>query len=140
MNQENTMPVAFGYTIFYVADVPATLQFFAEAFGLATRFVTPEGDYGELETGPTALAFASLPLAHSNLDDAGGFQDPAPTTPPVASSITLTTPHVTETVAAAVRAGGTLYVAPLDKPWGQTVAYLRDPNGILVEIATPMTP
>jgi hypothetical protein len=24
------------------------------------------------------------------------------------------------------------------KPWGQTVAYLRDINGVLVELATPM--
>jgi uncharacterized glyoxalase superfamily protein PhnB len=38
----------------------------------------------------------------------------------------------------AVEAGGTTYVEPIDKPWGQTVAYLRDPNGLLVEIATPV--
>jgi lactoylglutathione lyase len=77
-------------------------------------------------------------LAHSNLDPAGGFQDPVPTTPPVAASITLTTVDVMGTLAAAMQAGGTPYVEPIDKPWGQTVAYLRDLNGILIELATPM--
>jgi lactoylglutathione lyase len=134
------MPVAFGYTIFYVSDVTATLRFFTDAFGIEKRFVTPEGDYGELETGSTALAFASLPLAHANLDEAGGFQEPTPTTAPFAASITLTTPDVAETLAAALRAGASLYVEPVAKPWGQTVAYLRDPDGILIEIATPMAP
>ena len=49
----------FGYTILYVPDVPATLKFYEAAFGLTTRFVHECGDYGELETGSTALAFVS---------------------------------------------------------------------------------
>ena len=46
-----------GYTILYVPDVPATLKFYEAAFGLTTRFLHESGDYGELETGSTALAF-----------------------------------------------------------------------------------
>ena len=38
----------------------------------------------------------------------------------------------------AVDAGANLYAEPVEKPWGQTVAYLRDPNGILIELATPV--
>ena len=48
-----------GYTILYVPDVPATLKFYEAAFGLVTRFLHDSGDYGELETGSTALAFSS---------------------------------------------------------------------------------
>lgn len=44
----------FGYLIIYVPDVPASLQFFSSAFGLATRFLHESGTYGELETGETA--------------------------------------------------------------------------------------
>ena len=51
-----------GYTILYVPDVPATLKFYEAAFGLATRFVHECGDYGELETGSTALAFSNHKL------------------------------------------------------------------------------
>jgi lactoylglutathione lyase len=51
-----------GYTILYVPNVPATLKFYEAAFGLTTRFLHESGDYGELETGSTALAFSSHSL------------------------------------------------------------------------------
>jgi lactoylglutathione lyase len=38
----------------------------------------------------------------------------------------------------AVNAGATSVVEPKVKPWGQTVAYVRDIDGILIEIASPM--
>ena len=132
------MAVSLGYTIIYVPDVTASVSFYADAFGLEPRFVTPEGDYGELDTGPTTLAFVAESLAAGNLDHAGGFAPLDASAPPAGFSITLTTDRVAEHVAAAVQAGATPYVAPLEKPWGQTVAYVRDPNGLLVEIATPI--
>ena len=52
----------FGYTILYVEDVPKTIAFYEAAFGFARRFVHEAGDYGELDTGATALAFSSLRL------------------------------------------------------------------------------
>ena len=48
-----------GYTILYVPDVPATLKFYEAAFGLTTRFLHESGDYGELDTGSTTLAFSA---------------------------------------------------------------------------------
>ena len=44
-----------GYTILYVPNVPATLKFYEAAFGLTTRFLHESGNYGELETGSTAV-------------------------------------------------------------------------------------
>ena len=52
----------FGYTIVYVPDVPASLAFFEKAFGVARRFLHESGDYGELNTGETTLAFATHAL------------------------------------------------------------------------------
>ncbi len=49
----------FGYTIVYVDSVSDTLAFYKAAFGFDTRFLHESGEYGELETGATALAFAS---------------------------------------------------------------------------------
>ena len=60
-----------GYTILYVSDAPAALKFYEAAFGLTTRFLHESGDYGELETGSTALAFS----AHRLYKTAG--QEPA---------------------------------------------------------------
>lgn len=131
------MTVELGYTIFYVDDVRSSLGFYTSAFGLQERFVTPEGDYGELATGATTLAFVSNTLAESNLATAGGFTRLDPTSPPPAVSITLVTDDVPGAVQAAIASGARPYVDPADKPWGQTVAYVLDPNGVLIEIATP---
>lgn len=134
------MTISLGYTIIYVPDVAATLEFFTVGFGMAQRFVTPEGDYAELDTGTTTLAFASNDLAASNLVSGGGFTPLRPDVAPPAVSITLITDDVMATVDAAVAAGARRYVDPIEKPWGQTVAYVRDPNGLLIEIATAMEP
>lgn len=57
----------FGYTIVYVSSVEETLAFYKEAFGFETRFLHESGQYGELETGETVLAFASHALGEMNL-------------------------------------------------------------------------
>ena len=57
----------FGYAITYVKDVTQTVAFWKAAFGIETRFVVPTGDYAELETGHTAIAFAAHELGRSNL-------------------------------------------------------------------------
>jgi catechol 2,3-dioxygenase-like lactoylglutathione lyase family enzyme len=36
------------YTILYVPDVPASLAFFEQAFGLKRKFLHESGTYGEL--------------------------------------------------------------------------------------------
>ncbi|WP_348646925.1 VOC family protein [Ensifer sp. ENS02] len=60
------MAVRFGYTILYVPDVPATVSFYEAAFGLKRRFVHESSLYAEMETGVTALAFASETMAELN--------------------------------------------------------------------------
>lgn len=128
---------SLGYTIFYVDDVGACVGFFDEAFGFATKFVTPENDYGEVDTGGTTLAFVSLELAAQNLDAAGGFVRPDATRPG-AASITVVNADLASIHRTALAAGARSYVDPIDKPWGQTVAYVLAPGNVLVELATPI--
>jgi len=52
----------FRYTILYVDDVDGSMAFFERAFGFERRFLHESGDYGELETGETKLAFSSTGL------------------------------------------------------------------------------
>jgi len=40
-------------------------------------------------------------------------------------------------IAQAVAAGAVLVTSADAKPWGQTLAYLRDLNGVLIELCTP---
>jgi len=57
---------------------------------------------------------------------------------PFAIEIGLVTDKVAELVASALANGGTLVEEPKVKAWGQTVAYIRDIDGFLIEICTPM--
>jgi catechol 2,3-dioxygenase-like lactoylglutathione lyase family enzyme len=126
----------FGYTIVYVADPGASLAFFERAFGLARRFLHESGGYGELDTGATALAFAQHDTARGNLGREYVAADRSPQ--PLGMEIGLLTRDVPAAVQRAVAAGATLLKDASSKPWGQTVAYVRAPDGTLVELCTPM--
>lgn len=126
----------FAYTIIYVPDVAQTIAFYEAAFGLTRRFIGEDGDYGELSTGDVTLAFAGETLAETTFPD--GFVRHRPGDLPQASEIAFTTGDVPGQVARAIDAGATLITRPERKPWGQTVAYVRDPDGIVIEICTPM--
>ncbi len=129
---------SLGYVILYVNDVAASLAFYEKAFGLARRFfhVDHGKAYGELETGATRLAFASLALAREHLQQE--VVTAAPGKAPLGVEIALTTPDVPALFKRASEAGATAVSGPAPKPWGQTVAYVRDNSGFLVELCTPM--
>jgi lactoylglutathione lyase len=126
----------FAYTILYVKDVALTAKFYQEGFDFALKFITPENDYAELISGETTLAFASIPLAKSNLKE--GFIESEIDNKPFGIEIGFTTENVEETLKKAQDAGAKLVEAPKTKPWGQTVAYVKDLDGFLLEICTPM--
>jgi lactoylglutathione lyase len=126
----------FAYTILYVPDVSRSLAFYESAFGLKRRSLHESGMYGELETGSVTLSFAAEPLAQSNIP--GGFQPASLTRQPAASEIAFATANVPSAYERALAAGALAVAAPLAKPWGQLVAYVRDIDGHLVELCTPM--
>lgn len=125
-----------GYTIIYVPNVYASLSFFENAFGLPRRFLHESGDYGELETGETTLAFASLDLGGMNFPV--GFVAASESSKPLGMEIALVTPSVVDAHAKALAAGAIELKAPETKPWGQVVSYVRCPDGNLVEICSPI--
>ncbi|ASS49454.1 MAG: glyoxalase [Candidatus Fluviicola riflensis] len=126
----------FRYTILYVKDVTTTISFYEKAFGFDRTFISPDNQYGELNTGSTTLSFANLELAHSNLRN--GFTESNLDKKPFGMEIGITTKNVDATLKQAIAAGATLLEDPKTKPWGQVVAYARDPDGFLIEICTPM--
>jgi lactoylglutathione lyase len=125
----------FGYTILYVDDVEKTVSFYESAFGLNRGTVVPD-EFGELATGATKLSFAArvhvaklfnIPLQEAGRDKAA---------PPV--EIALVTSDVDAAFKKALGAGAIEVATPSKKPWGQIVAYVRDNNGFLIEICTPV--
>jgi len=129
--------MSFGYVIVYVDDVSAVLEFYGRAFGLETRFMHESGQYGELETGSTALAFASHEIAGTNLP--GGYARVTRQGQPFGVELGLVTANVDEAFAKAVAAGAGPIAKPAVKPWGQTVAYVRSLEGTLIELCTPVS-
>lgn len=128
--------IKFAYTILYVQDVTKSIEFYEKAFGFSRKFITPDNTYGELLTGETTLSFASTELAKTNLKD--GFIESSNTNKPFAQEIGFTTDNVEEVYENAIKAGAIAEAPARFKPQGQTVAYVRDIDGFLVEICTPM--
>jgi uncharacterized glyoxalase superfamily protein PhnB len=128
--------VQFTHTIFYVKDVVKTVQFYESAFGIKPKFIHESNAYAELKTGDVALAFASEDLGEMNLP--GGFQRNSVKNQPQACEIAFTTDDPEKSYKHAVEHGAIALAPPKQKPWGQIVGYVRDPNGILIEVAGKM--
>jgi lactoylglutathione lyase len=129
-------PVKFGYTIIYVPDVAASLDFFTLAFGIERRFLHESGMYGELETGETTLAFAAHAMGEMNYRT--GHVEAHSSVKPLGMEVALVTADVPAAHKRAVEAGAAELAAPTEKPWGQTVSYVRCPDGALVELCSPL--
>jgi lactoylglutathione lyase len=125
----------FGYTILYVRDVAASVALYERAFGQSPRFVHESGDYAELETGDTVLAFASHELAESNLG--GAFQRGSGGAGATPFEVCFVTDDVAGAYDRALRGGADPVTPPHTTPWGQDVAYVRDVDGNLIELASP---
>lgn len=132
---ESTPALALGWTILHVADVAAAVDFYERAFGLRRRFLDPNGEYAELKTGATTLAFA----AHALVDRLGAHERPAAAAPPHGFEIALVADagRIEAAWQRAVAAGAVPIKPLAAMPWGQTVGFLRDPAGFLVELCTP---
>lgn len=128
--------IKYAYTILYVNDVQASITFYKNAFGFSKKLLTPENDYGEIISGETTIAFASIELAKSNLKD--GFIESSISKKPFGIEMGFTSDTPEELFAKAINAGAIEVEKIITKPWGQKVGYLRDNNGFLIEICSPM--
>lgn len=88
-----------------------------------------------METGATTLSFTAYSLAS---DIVGQYHASRAQETPLGIEIALITEDVPQAYAKAVENGATVLKEPVTKPWGQVVAYVRDLNGVLVEICTPV--
>lgn len=126
----------YAYTILYVENVTETIEFYEKAFGFIQKFITPENDYGELISGETTIAFASTELG--NLNFKKGFEKISNSKKPFGVELAFTTENIEKDFQNAIHSGATEFEPLTEKPWGQKVGYVRDNNGFLIEICTPM--
>lgn len=128
--------MAFVRTILIVKEVQRSLTFYNQAFGLATRYADPSGMYAELETGLTRLSLTAEGLARMQLP--AGFVANSPDGTPAGVAIAFLAEDVAASYARALEAGATSVAPPATMPWGQELAVVRDPDGVLIEIERPV--
>lgn len=118
----------FAATIIYVDDVPGAVDFFRRAFGFDLDFSSPDNDYAVLAAEGATISFASKDLP----PQVQGVREPH-----AGFELWLSTEDVPAAVEKAVAEGAELVAEPVTKPWGQTVAYVRAPEGTLIELGEP---
>ena len=126
----------YAYTILYVENVAETIEFYEKAFGFNRKLLTPENDYGELISGETTISFASIKLGNSNFKT--GFEKISNSKKPFGIELAFTTENIEKDFQNAINSGATEFEPLTEKHWGQKVGYLRDNNGFLIEICTPI--
>ncbi|MGE3541276.1 MAG: VOC family protein [Candidatus Tectimicrobiota bacterium] len=120
---------AADYIILLVDDLERALAFYTQVLGLPLGHRARE--YAQLRTGTTRLglytreAMARLlgvPLQRPE-PEAAGFE------------LGFKVPDVDAAFAELLAAGVTAVTPPTTRPWGQRTAYVRDPDGHLIELA-----
>ena len=121
-----------GYEIIYVPDVAGAVSFYERAFGVPPRFAHESGMYAEMETGATALAFAD----ELSTPNHGAFESNRVDQQAAGAEVAFVVEDVRAAFDRAVSHGAAVVTEPVDKPWGQTISYVRDLNGFLVELCS----
>ncbi|BAY64350.1 glyoxalase/bleomycin resistance protein/dioxygenase [Calothrix brevissima NIES-22] len=126
----------FGYTVIWVDDVIKTVEFYEKAFGLVQRAIKEQNQFtwAEMETGETTIAFSSINEAESLFHQ--GFYANDIIQAPALIQISFITPDVATAYMKALGAGAKPLDAPKRQPWGQTIARVRDINGVLVSLVS----
>ncbi|MFD1884417.1 VOC family protein [Paenibacillus wenxiniae] len=118
------------YIILYVNNLEASLHFYRDLLGLSIKMQVDT--YVEFETGATTLAVNTRQSVNELLDL--GLTSAVPTASTF--EIGFVTEDVPGTLEQLRQQGVRVVREPETKPWGQTVAYVTDPDGHFVEICT----
>jgi lactoylglutathione lyase len=120
------------YVILYVEDVERAFSFYRDAFGLSEK--ARHGDYLELDTGATVLALAARRFAREQLE----LELAAPGLGSSEIGLVVERADLAAVYDQAIGHGATAVSPPHEQPWGQLVSYVRDPDGHLLEICSPV--
>lgn len=125
---------AADYIVLIVGDLDRALDFYTGVLGLPLGHRS--GDYAQLQTGATRLAFYTRSAMANNL--AMSLKAPAANAP--GFEIGFKVADVDAAFAELVARGAPPVAPPTDRFWGQRTAYVHDPDGHLVELAQDLRP
>jgi catechol 2,3-dioxygenase-like lactoylglutathione lyase family enzyme len=122
------------YVILIVGDLDRSLDFYTGALGL--QLGHRSGDYAQLQSGATRLALYTRSAMAKIL--AMPLEPPAANAP--GFEIGFKVADADAAFAELVAGGAPPVAPPTDRFWGQRTAYVRDPDGHLVEFAQDLRP
>lgn len=116
------------YTILYVNDVEASIHFYQHVLGFPIKLRVES--YVEFDTGDVTLSINS----RQDVKEALGLPVPEANQASHTFEIGFVVDDVEQTIASMKKKGVSIIKEPAKKPWGQTVAYVSDPDGHFIEI------
>ena len=117
------------YVVVIVEDLDRALAFYTGALGLELGHRS--GKFAQLATGPTRIAL----FERGAMATVVGSELVAPDRNAPGFELGFKVPDVDAAFAELVALGAETAVEPTDRPWGQRTAYVRDPDGHLIELA-----
>ncbi|MGH9117094.1 MAG: VOC family protein [Acidimicrobiales bacterium] len=117
------------YVVLVVTDLDRSLRFYRDVLGLPLGHRS--GSYAQMATGRTRLAMYERTAMAGTV----GFDVSIPSTDAPGFELGFKVDDVDDAFAALVAEGAAPVTPPTDRPWGQRTAYVRDPDGHLVELA-----
>ena len=117
------------YVVLVVSDLERSLAFYTQRLGLPLAHRAAH--YAQLETGTTRLALFERKAMAETL----GRELSAPERGAPGFELGFKVANCDAAFAELVAAGVPVETEPITRPWGQRTAYLRDPDGHLIELA-----
>ena len=117
------------YVVLIVADLERALVFYTGTLGLALQHRAEQ--YAQLRAGTTRLSLYARDAMAGTLGIA--IDAPSPAAP--AFELGFKVVDCDAAFAELVAAGAPAVVPPTTRAWGQRTAYVRDPDGNLIELA-----
>lgn len=117
------------YVVLIVADLDRSLSFYTGILGLELQHRAEK--YAQLRAGTTRLSLYERDAMQNTLGMA--LEPPSSLAP--SFELGFKVPDCDAAYSEIVSAGAPAVVRPTTRPWGQRTAYVRDPDGNLIELA-----
>ncbi|AYV71849.1 VOC family protein [Bacillus sp. PK3-056] len=124
------MKLAMKYVILYVNNFENTMHFYKDILDLPVKM--QQDTYVEFDTGATTLSINTRQSVKEEI----GLNVPEASVSTQTFEIGFVVEDVPATIDTLRGQGVPIIKEPVVKPWGQTVAYVADPDGHYIEICT----